>query len=122
MKSWDELSSLEQLQCTFSDLYKDVYGFRPRSIYTERQWNSEKILNMEMNRLSLLLAEKEKKVEELQKESIDLIEKQIKKIIMAGANNRETAIQWILEGADCSNDPDFYCYKNGLPYGYFNHS
>jgi hypothetical protein len=28
--TWDELSELQQLQCIYSDDYKDEFGFRPR--------------------------------------------------------------------------------------------
>jgi hypothetical protein len=29
MMDWNTLTPLEQAQCLYSDLYKDVYGFRP---------------------------------------------------------------------------------------------
>lgn len=29
MRSWEELSKNEQLACTYSDAYKEVYNFRP---------------------------------------------------------------------------------------------
>jgi len=29
-RTWDELTDLEKAQCTYSDMYKDQYGFRPR--------------------------------------------------------------------------------------------
>lgn len=35
--TWDELSELQQLQCIYSDDYKDRYNFRPRP--TPEQWN-----------------------------------------------------------------------------------
>jgi hypothetical protein len=30
MRSWNELSALEQAACIYSDAHKDAYGFRPR--------------------------------------------------------------------------------------------
>ena len=38
-RTWDELSEVEQLQCEYSDFYKDVHGFRPRG-HTVEEWNS----------------------------------------------------------------------------------
>ena len=50
-KTWEELTEVEKLQCTVSDLHKDRYGFRPR-YYTEEQWNSEEFLQSVYDRLT----------------------------------------------------------------------
>lgn len=47
-RTWDELSEVEQLQCIYSDVHKDVYGFRPRHATTE-QWNSVKWLQEQLD-------------------------------------------------------------------------
>ena len=39
-KSWEEMSALEQAQCTYWDMYKDAYGVRPRGIDTST-WTLE---------------------------------------------------------------------------------
>ena len=39
-KSWEEMSELEQAQCTYWDMYKDAYGVRPRGIDTSA-WTVE---------------------------------------------------------------------------------
>ena len=31
MNDWNTLTDLEQAQCLYSDMYKDVYGSRPRN-------------------------------------------------------------------------------------------
>ena len=33
-KSWEEMTDLEQAQCTYWDMYKDAYGYRPRGVDT----------------------------------------------------------------------------------------
>ena len=33
-KSWEDMTALEQAQCTYWDMYKDAYGYRPRGIDT----------------------------------------------------------------------------------------
>ena len=47
-RTWDELSEVEQLQCVYSDVHKDVYGFRPRHASAE-QWNSVKWLQEQLD-------------------------------------------------------------------------
>ena len=37
---YDTMTRVEELQSVYSDFYKEVYGFRPRSMSTEN-WNSE---------------------------------------------------------------------------------
>lgn len=50
MRSWEELSKVEQLQETFSDFHKDVHGFRPRWM-SDEQWMSEAWLEQEIQSL-----------------------------------------------------------------------
>ena len=45
-----EYTKVEELQSHYSDFYKDVYGFRPRSS-TDEQWNSEVWLQGEIDGL-----------------------------------------------------------------------
>jgi len=45
-----EYTKVEILQSEYSDFYKDVHGFRPRSS-TDEQWNSEKWLQSEIDDL-----------------------------------------------------------------------
>jgi len=45
-----EYTKLEELQSHYSDFYKDVHGFRPRSS-TDEQWNSEEWLSGEIDGL-----------------------------------------------------------------------
>ena len=46
----NELTRVEELQSHYSDFYKDVHGFRPRSS-TDEQWNSEQWLQGEIDDL-----------------------------------------------------------------------
>ena len=45
-----EYTKVEELQSHYSDFYKDVHGFRPRSS-TDEQWNSEQWLSGEIDGL-----------------------------------------------------------------------
>ena len=49
-----EYTKLEELQSHYSDFYKDVHGFRPRSS-TDEQWNSEEWLSGEIDGLHAYL-------------------------------------------------------------------
>ena len=49
-----EYTKVEELQSHYSDFYKDVYGFRPRSS-TDEQWNSEEWLQGEIDGLHAYL-------------------------------------------------------------------
>ena len=40
LRSWEELSKVEQLQSIYSDFHKDVHGFRPR-FASDEEWVSE---------------------------------------------------------------------------------
>jgi len=49
-----EYTKVEELQSHYSDFYKDVHGFRPRSS-TDEQWNSEVWLQGEIDGLHAYL-------------------------------------------------------------------
>ena len=50
----NEYTKVEELQSHYSDFYKDVHGFRPRSS-TDEQWNSEEWLSGEIDGLHTYL-------------------------------------------------------------------
>ena len=50
----NDYTKLEDLQSHYSDFYKDVHGFRPRSS-TDEQWNSEEWLQAEIDDLHAYL-------------------------------------------------------------------
>jgi len=50
----NDYTKLEDLQSHYSDFYKDVHGFRPRSS-TDEQWNSEEWLQCEIDDLHAYL-------------------------------------------------------------------
>jgi len=116
-KSWEEMSELEQAQCTYWDMYKDAYGVRPRWIDTTK-WTVE---DFEAEFVSLATAieqaETQRKAE--QAESIAKFEQHVMNTICMGARNRETALNWIMDASNANGDWEYLCYDLGLPYGYF---
>ena len=117
MKSWDELTELEQLQCTLHDLFKDVYGFRSYAAKPDTVEGCK----AEMDRLvaQLEINERERKAEEAI--AIQKFENLVASTISIGAANRAQAIEWIFQNEDeyTRHDKDYFCYNYGLPYGYF---
>jgi len=43
MKMFNEHTTIQQMQSTIWDFYKDVHGMRPRH-FTEQEWNSREFL------------------------------------------------------------------------------
>lgn len=118
MRSWEELTVVEQLQSNYSDFFKDVHGFRPRFMSTE-QWNSEEWLRDATN--DLLLEQHLAKQEEARRiAAANLeVEKSIEFLIAVGAKDRKTAVRWLLDSMNAVDDPDYACHKLGIEYGYF---
>jgi hypothetical protein len=109
------------LQCTFSDFYKEVHGFRPRFASAE-EWNSEAWLEQQMQDLGEEAKVVFAREEASQKQAIAAFEERVAATIAAGAQTRDTAIRWLFEAEEdqyVMGDPDYYCFNHGLPYGYF---
>lgn len=108
------IATLEDMQGAYSDLYKDVYGFRPRG---GNIWDNYEALGEEITYLEAELGrviEREKAEEAI---AVAAFEQRVSETITLGAGSREVAIRWIAQGAGWA-DPDFICHEFGLPYGY----
>lgn len=113
-----ELTALYLAQCNFSDMHKDVYGVRPRWASVE-QMNDLEWLNGQVDSLCeemKYVREREQKGEE---KAISIFEALVNDVIAMGAKTREVAIKWLFDAEDVGDDSDYFCYRNGLPYGYF---
>jgi len=116
LKSWEEMTPLERAHETYSDMYKDAHGFRPRndvSAWTLEDFEQEfedlgRIINADMEREA---AEQEQAVNDF--------EARVRATIAAGAGDRETAIRWIDTAEDAGGDREYLCFLLNLPYGYF---
>lgn len=56
MVSMMNVSHLESLQGLYSDMHKDVYGFRPR-FHSSKEWYSVKFLNRQIDALEQQIQE-----------------------------------------------------------------
>lgn len=116
-KTWEELTPLEQAQATWWDMYKDVYGVRPRGVDTSN-WTLEGFI-AQIETLSIHLKEAMEDERRAEQKAIEQFEALVNQTIANGANDRKTALSMIMEASDCNGDWEFLCFHHGLPYRYF---
>ena len=116
-KSWEEMSELEQAQCQFWDMYKDAYGVRPRGISTVG-WTLEDYQS-EFAILGEVIDREERQRLEAESEAARKFEQHVTNTMCMGARDRKTALRWIMQASDAGGDWEYFCFLNGLPYGYF---
>ena len=120
-KSWDDYTELEQAAITYSDMFKDVHGFRPRSMtanWTLKDYEDAFVIldndfeiQQEADREQYLSA-----IAEFESNVADMIE--------MGAGDRETALRWIIDAFDefdqsyIEADPHYMAFEMGFPSSY----
>jgi len=104
----------------YSDFHKDTYGVRPGETGF-RYWNSltpdEKQAEWEQMG-ETMRAEQEWEKQQQERAVVDF-EQHVLNTIATGARDRATALRWIMDASSADGDWDYFCYQNGLPYGYF---
>ena len=120
MKTWEQLSELEQLHTEWSDLYKEANGFRPR--WDVSHWTVEDF-RKEFETLNRICDENAKEREQAEAKAVVAFEDTISKLIAKGASSREQAIIRLAEAEGATyegalHDPNYLCYLLGLPYNY----
>ena len=115
-KSWSELSPLEQAACTYSDFFKEAYGFRP--LMDTSSWTLEDF-DMAFEEMAKVCKENAIDRETAEAEAIKVLEARIVSLMQSGAKDRAMAIRWISEAEECDGDMEYLCFLVGVPYGYF---
>jgi hypothetical protein len=115
-KSWEEMSVLEQMQCQFWDMYKDAYGSRPRGIDTT-EWTEEEFM-AEFETLGRVIEREEIARKEAEAEAIVAFEDRVLNLMHTGTN-RTRVIAWLMDAEGANGDYEYFCFTQGLPYGYF---
>jgi hypothetical protein len=115
-KSWDEMSDLEQAAATWWDLYKDVHGVRPRGVDTSN-WTLAGF-NAQIKALTIHLKEVMESERQAEKQAIQRFEDRVAKLMHNG-NDRERVIAWLMDAEGVDGDFEYFCYTQGLPFGYF---
>jgi hypothetical protein len=117
MMSWEEMSPVEQAQCIYWDMYKDAFGVRPRGIDTSA-WTLEEF-EAEFKVLNRIIEQEEIARKEAEAEATAKFEQHVTNTICMGAKDRATALRWIMDASQADGDWEYFCFLNGLPYGYF---
>ena len=117
MKTWEQMTEQEQLQCMLWDAYKDAHGVRPRFMNMDAM--SVEDLKKEIDYCCAVIEENNIREAEEQKIAIEKFEQHVTNTICMGARDRETALRWIMDASNADGDWEYFCYLNGLPYGYF---
>jgi hypothetical protein len=117
LKSWDEMTEKEQLECSLWDAYKDAHGFRPRFMNMEVMSVEELKEELERCCVAIEINEKQRMIDE-ESASHDF-EIRMQMLMSAGAKTREQALRWVHEAEGSDGDSEYLCFLLGLPYGYF---
>lgn len=115
-RNWEELSDLERAECTFSDMYKDAHGFRPRGVDTSN-WTLEDF-GREFDRLEQIIDREEQDRILRESQAIIHFERRLQELVKLGAADRADAIRWCLM-SDKAQDLEHLAWLNELPWNYF---
>ena len=115
-KTWEQMTELEQAQCTYWDMYKDAYGVRPRWIDTTK-WTLEQF-EAEFASLATAIEQAEIQRKNAEAEAINKFEDSVTNLMHTGTN-RDRVIAWLMDAEGANGDFEYFCYTQGLPYGYF---
>jgi len=114
----EQLTELQELEMLYCEMYKDVYGVKARWYRADSVEQARKDLDL----LQECLREETKREEAAQAKAIEEFEATVQHAIEFGAGDRETALRWLIDDApgEACGDREYFCFLNGLPYGYFN--
>ena len=115
--SWEDMTELEQAQCTFWDMYKDAYGVRPRGVDTSG-WTLEQFQE-EFVILGQAIDREETARKATETKAVEIFERRVAELLSIGAQDSAMAMRWIHEAEGTHGDNDFLAWTLGLPYQYF---
>lgn len=105
---------------TVSDLHKDAFGFRPSQCWWD-SWTTMTDDEKQSEWDSLIESMEASCVEEASREqrAVAIFENTVSAVLASGAKDRATAHRWLMEASKAQGDWEYFCFLNGLPYGYF---
>jgi hypothetical protein len=115
-KTWEDMTDLEQAQCTYWDMYKDAYGHRPRGVDTSTWTLAD--FEQEFASLGSVIQREHADRQTAQAQAITKFESHVTSLMHTGAD-RERVIAWLMDAEHANGDADYFCFTQGLPYGYF---
>ena len=99
-----------------SDIYKDAYGFRPRTVYNYDAMSIDDI-NAEIDEVHAVSMENMKQEEAHGLKCEVAFKELVQDTIGFGANDEKTALKWLLDGHLGDNEVDYFEIE-GLLYHY----
>jgi hypothetical protein len=97
-------------------MYKDAYGVRPRGIDTS-SWTLEQF-EAEFAELGQTIEKEDTQRKIDQATAIVKFEDRVANLMHTGTN-RERVIAWLMDAESANGDFEYFCFTQGLPYGYF---
>jgi hypothetical protein len=97
-------------------MYKDAYGVRPRGIDTT-DWSLEQF-ESEFAVLGRVIEQEEIARKKAEAEAIIDFEDRVINLMHTGTN-RARVIAWLMDAEGANGDYEYFCFTQGLPYGYF---
>jgi hypothetical protein len=116
LKSWEDMTDLEQAQCTYWDMYKDAYGVRPRGVDTS-SWTLADF-DLEFAGLGSVIQREEADRKTAEAQAIVKFEARVTSLMHTGAD-RERVIAWLMDAEHANGDSEYFAFTQGLPYSYF---
>ena len=105
----------EEYISQYSDMHKDAYGFRPRFDYLD--WSLADF-ETEFEHLGRVIDQRIAEDNAAYDAAALRFESRVESTIALGAGTRENAIRWMMDADNASGDIQYFCYLNGLRYGY----
>ena len=105
---------------TFSDMYKDAHGFRPRGheFYAPETTDErrQEIWDYTYEQVLDSIAEDKRR----EAEGIERFNKALDEVVAVGARDRAQAFEWLrdAQGEGQDRSADYFEYSYDLPYGY----
>lgn len=106
----------ESLELYVYEEHKSAFGTKGR--HYDFKSMTDKELHEQARYISDTIIQNHKEEKEREKKAIKKYEASLESIIKLGAENRKTAIKWLLESKDFhkTDDASYICYELGLPY------
>jgi len=108
------------LEVDVYEMHKQAYGVKGRH-YDFKNMTDED-LKKELDHLAEVADEEYKREQKAKEDAYNQFEKRIEDNIKLGATDRDSAIKWILDAEDLTDerDPGYICYSLGLDYKHEN--
>lgn len=105
----------------FSDLHKDVYGFRPRGHWFYDATTTDEERQAEWDYLCKRLGEQIEEENAQKAKALEDLQARVRELVASGAKDEQQALKWIVQSLNPSEQDLWYggewvCYELGLAF------